>query len=35
MKKIFIAAAAAFAAVPASAQLYLSAGIGEAKTDTR
>ena len=37
MKKIFMAAtvAAAFAAFPASAQLYLGAGVGEAKTDTR
>ena len=37
MKKILIVAAvaAAFAAAPASAQWYLGAGIGEAKTDTR
>lgn len=37
MKKILIAAmvSAAFAAFPASAQLYLGAGAGEAKTDTR
>lgn len=37
MKKIFMAAAviAAFAAFPASAQLYLGGGVGEAKTDTR
>ncbi len=37
MKKIFMAAAvaASFAAAPAFAQLYLGAGAGEAKTDTR
>lgn len=37
MKKILMAAAvaAAFAALPASAQLYLGGGVGEAKTDTR
>ena len=37
MKKIFMVAAvaAAFTALPASAQLYLGGGVGEAKTDTR
>lgn len=37
MKKIFVAVAvsAAFVAFPASAQLYLGGGLGEAKTDTR
>ena len=37
MKKILMALAvsAAFAAFPASAQLYLGGGVGEAKTDTR
>jgi OOP family OmpA-OmpF porin len=37
MKKILMALAvsAAFAASPASAQLYLGGGVGEAKTDTR
>lgn len=37
MKKILIVAAvaAAFTALPASAQLYLGGGLGESKTDTR
>jgi len=37
MKKLFIVAAvaAAFTALPASAQFYLGGGVGEAKTDTR
>jgi OOP family OmpA-OmpF porin len=37
MKKILMALAvsSAFAAFPASAQLYLGGGVGEAKTDTR